>query len=212
MIEVFIPTKLKLWDDKSLDINLISDNFLKILKDNLLDINISWFDSIFFEWIKLDWDNFNEDLIILCNWLFWEHYFADYDFFWFDFHCLWSKIIWESQINDKIELIVTDISYIVKTLSSNELLTNSVKANISYRIKQTFFILSGLIFLLYSLKKKTQSNIDELNNYEWLEEYEWQSKLLLESAVTKKLELDASIWKVEWQINLFIWTIKNLII
>lgn len=212
MIDIFIPTKIKLWDDDYLNINIISNNFLNLLKNNFFDINISWFDSNQFEWIKLYWDNFSEDLIILCNWLFWEHYFADYDFFWFDFNCLWSKIIWESQIDEKIELIISDISYILNILSWDKLLTNSVKSSVSNKIKQTFFLISGLVYILYNLKYKTQKSIEELNNYDWLEEYEWQSKLLLEPLVTKKLELEASIGRIETQIWFFIWSIKKLII
>jgi len=212
MIEIFIPTVLKLWNWDKLDINYISKNFINILNNDIIDINLSWFESIFFDWIKLSWDWFSEDLIILCNWLFWKHYFADYDFFWDDFHCLWTKIIWENQIWERIEFISENINFIIQSLKWDELLTNSVKNKISFKIKETFFVLSWIIFLLYSLKEKTENNITELSNYNWLAEYEWESRLLLETSITKKIELETSISLVESKIELFIWTIKKIII
>jgi hypothetical protein len=58
-----------------------------------------------------------------------------------------------------------NIAEITGILNSDNLLTNSKKEEILEKIRNSFFALSGVIFLLYSLKEKTDNNLDELNNY-----------------------------------------------
>jgi hypothetical protein len=64
---------------------------------------------------------------------------------------------------------------------------------------------------LYSLKEKTDNNLDELNNYSWKIEYEWQAVLLKETSLTKSIELKANIGKLEGKIEMFISVINKLI-
>ena len=207
MLEIFIPTKIK---NKNLEINNISKNFIKVLKESFKEVELTSFDSKFFEWIKLFSKNLDKDLVILCNWEFWENYFIDYDFT-KNLEEIWTKILWENKIQTKIEEIEINISEITQILKSNKLLTNSKKQEILNKIKQSFFALSWVIFLLYSLKQETQKNFEELNNYSWNIEYEAQAEFLKETSLTKNIELQASIDKLEDKVEMFIWVISNFI-
>lgn len=209
MIEIFIPTKIK---NNNLEINTISENFLKVLKGSFWAIFLEKFNSEFFSGIKLFSKKFDENLIILCNWEFWENYFVDFDIFENkNIKTFWTKIIWKNEISKNIEKIIEDIWEITAILSSKNLLTNSKKEEILTKIKNTFFSLSGIIFLLYSLKEKTEKNIKNLENYSWEIEYEWQAFILKETAITKKIELQANIDKIEWKIKIFLELIWKII-
>ena len=104
-----------------------------------------------------------------------------------------------------------DIAEITAILNSDKLLTNSKKEEILEKIKNSLFALSWIIFLLYSLKQETQKNFEELNNYSWNIEYEAQAELLKETSLTKNIELQASIDKLENKVEMFIWVINNFI-
>jgi len=207
MLEIFIPTWIK---NQKISINNISDNFLNSVK--ILHWKIEEFESKFFSWIKIHSKDLDENLIILCNWEFWKNYFIDFDFTKnINTKIFWVKIIWENQIWEDIQNIMLNVAEITWMLSSNILLTNSKKEEILQKIKNSFFSLSWIIFLLYSLKQKTEKNLDELNNYSWKVEYEAQASLLKENSITKNIELKANIDKLEGKIKMFISVISNLI-
>ena len=207
MLEIFIPTLIK---NQKISINTISNNFLNAIK--ILNWKITNFQSTFFSGIKINLDNFDEDLILLCNWEFWEHYFIDFDFTKkINTDIFWIKIVWKNKIWENIQEIMLNIAEITWILSSDKLLTNSKKEDILLKIKNSFFSLSGVIFLLYSLKKKTEKNLEELNNYSWKIEYEAQARLLKENSLTKNIELKANIDKLEGKIEMFISVINKLI-
>ena len=209
MLEIFIPTWIK---NQKLKINKLSDNLIKILENSFSEIKISNFESTFFSWIKINTEILDENLIILCNWEFWENYFINYDFTEkINTKIFWIKIIWENKISENIQKIMLNIAEITGILSSDNLLTNSKKEEILVKIKDSLFSLSGIIFLLYSLKKETENNLEELNNYSWKIEYEWQALLLKETSITKNIELKANIDKLEGKIEMFIWVILKFI-
>ena len=209
MLEIFIPTLIK---EHKLEINNISDKFLSILDSNFLKIEISNFESSFFSGIKININNFDEDLIILCNWEFWNNYFIDYDFTHkMNTQIFWIKIIWENQIWDNINKIMLDVAEITWILNSDNLLTNSKKEEILIKIKNSLFSLSWVVFLLYSLKEKIENNLKELSNYSGKIEFEAESSLLKETSLTKKIELKANINKLEEKIEMFISIITKLI-
>ena len=213
MLEIFIPTWIK---KQKVQINDISDNFLNVLKNSFIDLEIINFESTFFEWIKIISKNLDENLIILCNWEFWNNYFIDYDI---SFPLLpkeglgevWIKIIWQNKIWEEIQKIMLNIAEITGILSSDNLLTNSKKEEILIKIKNSFFALSWVVFLLYSLKQKVEQNLIELENYSWKIEFEWQAVLLKETSLTKSIEIKANIDKLEGKIEMFIGVISNLI-
>ncbi len=213
MLEIFIPIWIK---KQKVQINDISDNFLNVLKNSFIDLEIINFESTFFEWIKIISKNLDENLIILCNWEFWNNYFIDYDI---SSPLLpkeglgevWIKIIWQNKIWEKIQKIMLNISEITWILNSDKLLTNTRKNKILIKIRNSFFALSGVIFLLYSLEEKIEKNLEELNSYSWKVEFEGQASLLKETSLTKSIELKANINKLEGKIEMFIWVIGKLI-
>lgn len=208
MLEIFIPTEIKWY----LEINKPSNNFLNIIKNDFKNLEISNFNSTFFEWIKIKSDKFLEDLIILCNWEFWEFFFIDFDPIKNSFNYLWTQIIWEKQIQNKIEKITKNISFIVWELNSKKLLTNTKKEKIKEKINQSLFSLSWIIFLLYKLKQKTTQNITELTDYKWKIDYESEASLLSEVSKTKQIELQAWIDKLEGRVELYIKALKQFIL
>lgn len=207
MLEIFIPTKIK----KSLDLNNISEDLVSLIRKSFPEACISKFESSFFEWFSIKSDVFLEDLIRLSNWEFGEFYFISFDYLKHSFYFSWTKMLWENKIYEKIELIDDDIKSIIDILKSNNLLTNSKKQEIKEKIKKSLFVFSWIIFLLYSLLENTKNNIDKLESYDWLAEYEWQATLLTETSKTKKIELEASISKMEWKLEFFIDSISKLI-
>lgn len=209
MLEIFIPTWIK---NNKLKINNISDNFLEIINNTFSKIEITYFESSFFSGIKISSNNFDENLIILSNWEFWDNYFIDYDFTKkINTQVFWIKIIWENQIWENINKIMLDVAEITWILNSNNLLTNSKKEEILIKIKNSLFSLSWVIYLLYSLKDKIENNLEKLNNYSGKIEFEAQSSLLRETSLTKKIELNANINKLEGKVEMFIWVITKLI-
>jgi len=213
MLEIFIPIWIK---KQKIQINKISNKFLKVLKNSFSGLELKKFDSTFFEWIKINSKNLDKNLIILCNWEFWENYFLDYDIFSpllskERLGEIWTRIIWENKIWEKIQEIIINITDITWILNSNKLLTNSKKKEIIKKITSSFFTLSWIIFLLYFLKEKTKQNLQDLSNYSWKVEYEAEASLLKEISITKSIELQASIDKLEGKIEMFIEVIRKFI-
>lgn len=213
MLEIFIPTQIK---NNKLEINRISANFLDAVKT--LHWKVQNFESTFFSGIKINTEIFNENIIILCNGEFWKKYFLDYDIDSPSLEerivgrgILWVKIIWNNEIWNDIQKIMLNIAEITGILSSENLLTHSKKQEIVEKIQITFFSLSWVVFLLYELKEKAQENYDELSTYSWNIEYEWQAQLLKETSLTKNIELQASIDKLEGKIEMFIWVIWKIL-
>jgi len=208
MLEIFIPCKI----NNSLEINKFDNSINEIIKKYFPNLELVEFESKFVNWIYLKLNKIDKDLIILLNWYFWEFYFINYDFLINNIESTGIPIIKSNIIWEKIENICSTFENIISELKSNKLLTNSKKQKIRNKIDNVFFILSGIIFLLYNLKEKTQNNINTLNSYNWEVEYEWQSSLLAETSLTKKIELQAIIDKLEWKIDLFLMTINNIFI
>jgi hypothetical protein len=209
MLEIFIPTWIK---NQKIQINNISDVFLDVLKNNFSEAEVNKFESTFFSGIKINLENFDENLIFLCNWEFWENYFLNYDFTKkINTEIFWIKIIWENKIWENIQKIMLNIAEITWILNSDNLLTNSKKEEILVKIRNSFFALSGVIFLLYFLKEKADENLVDLENYSWKIEYEAQASLLKETSITKSIELKANIDKLEGKIEMFISVINNFI-
>jgi len=209
MLEIFIPLTVK---TNNLEINNISKLFLDTLKNNFSSLELIDFESKYINWLKLQINKFDNDLVILCNWEFGEDYFINYDLI--DnpnIITFWTKFIWINDLSKKIEKIDLKISEIIDFLNSNKLLTNSKKQEILEKIKYSFFSLSWILFLLYSLKEKSDENIKQLSDYSWKIEYEAQAKLLSETSRLKSIELNETIVKLEEKISLFIEVISKFI-
>lgn len=209
MLEIFIPLTVK---TNNLEINNVSKLFLDTLKNNFSSLELIDFESKYINWLKLQINKFDNDLVILCNWEFGEDYFINYDLI--DnpnIITFWTKFIWINDLSKKIEKIDLKISEIIDFLNSNKLLTNSKKQEILEKIKYSFFSLSWILFLLYSLKEKSDENIKQLSDYSWKIEYEAQAKLLSETSKLKSIELNETIVKLEEKVKLFIEVISKFI-
>ena len=206
MLEVFIPIKV----NNSLEINYFSDKFKNIVSNSFWDVEINKFNSKLIYWIYLNSKKLDKDLIILLNWEFGVYYFLDYDALVNWISSFWTLILKPNDISNKIKNIYLDFEEIILELNSSKLLTNTKKEKIKDKIDNVFFMLSGILFLLYKLKNKTESNLEELNSYDWLIEYEWQASLLSETSKTKKIELEATIIKLEDKVEMFLNTINSL--
>jgi len=209
MLEIFIPLTVK---TNNLEINNVSKLFLDTLKNNFSSLELIDFESKYINWLKLQINKFDNDLVILCNWEFGEDYFINYDLI--DnpnIITFWTKFIWINDLLKKIEKIDLKISEIIDFLNSNKLLTNSKKQEILEKIKYSFFSLSWILFLLYSLKEKSDENIKQLSDYSWKIEYEAQAKLLSETSKLKSIELNETIVKLEEKVKLFIEVISKFI-
>lgn len=206
MLEIFVPLKIK----NTLDINFFSDKLKFIIKESYFGVEINEFNSNLVYWVYLKMKKLDNDLIILMNWEFWELYFVDYDFLWNFIRSLWTKILKPDDIFKNISNIYLDFEKIILELKSSKLLTNTKKKQIKNEIYKVFFTLSWIVFLLYELKVKTESNLNDLEAYSWLVEYEWQASLLSETSKTKKIELEATIIKFENKVEMFLNTIDRL--
>ena len=208
MLEVFIPLKIK----NNLEINYFSDKLWTIIKNSFLGIEIKVFETELITWIYLNTENLDLDLIVLLNWEYGRFYFVDYDFLLFSINCFWIKILKPDDISEKIKDIYLNFEEIILELKSSKLLTISKKEEIKTKINEVFFTLSWIYFVLYKLKTKTESNLKDLNSYNWLAEYEWQASLLSEVSKTRKIELEATIMKFEKQVEMFLETVNSLFI
>ncbi|PID87429.1 hypothetical protein CSB07_01320 [Candidatus Gracilibacteria bacterium] len=205
MIEIFIPTEIKGY----LEVNCFSKKLENILKNTFFGIIIKDFESAYFLGKYIYLKNFDEDLIIFCNGEFGKNYFLDFDFSKYNIGYLGTKILSENDIGNNVNDIDKKILKIITDLKSNKLLTNSKKDLIIKEIKNIFFGLSGISFLLVSLREKSISNIDELSQIKGKIDLESQATLLKETSKTKILELDLFIKKLDNKLNLFINTIKE---
>ena len=101
-------------------------------------------------------------------------------------------------MDEEIQSIQKNFAYITQELSSTKLLTLSKKQIIRSKIDETFFTLSGILFLLYSLKEKTLENTQLLENIDQKNiEMSAQAELLQETNKTKILEIQSQIDKFE---------------
>lgn len=101
-------------------------------------------------------------------------------------------------MDEEIQSIQKNFAYITQELSSTKLLTLSKKQTIRSKIDETFFTLSGILFLLYSLKQKTLENTQLLENIDEKNiEMSAQAELLQETNKTKILEIQSQIDKFE---------------
>ena len=101
-------------------------------------------------------------------------------------------------MDEEIQSIQKNFAYITQELSSTKLLTLSKKQTIRSKIDETFFTLSGILFLLYSLKEKTLENTQLLENIDEKNiEMSAQAELLKETNKTKILEIQSQIDKFE---------------
>jgi hypothetical protein len=208
MCEIFIPERLF---DKII-INNISNNFLTLIQKNFEILEYKDFETQYCIWKSIKIKNPDQDILSLFNWEFWENYYIDYDFFKYSFETLWLQILKPESIWDNIWKISLQCNEIMQELSSIKLLTNSKKNEIHKKIEKIFFTISWILFLLYNLREKTIENLDELWNYTWEIEYEWQALLISESAQTKKIELSAQIIKFEEKSMLFYQAIEKIIL
>lgn len=208
-MKAFIPTVTK----NNLKINFIDEQIRAFLTQ--MDANITDFESNYFSWIELSFEE-NYDLIIMLNGFFWENYFIDYNVFEEKNISRWHSFYDNSKIHENISKISNEISDIVKLLKSNTFLTNTKKEEIKKRIISTLVSLSGVYFIQQNLKKISEDNYNELNelknNKHTEEEFKWQASILKEVTKTKIIELDASITKLENVLEDFLSLISDFLI
>lgn len=208
-MKAFIPTVTK----NNLKINFIDEQIRAFLTQ--MDANITDFESNYFSWIELSFEE-NYDLIIMLNGFFWENYFIDYNVFEEKNISRGHSFYDNSKIHENISKISNEISDIVKLLKSNTFLTNTKKEEIKKRIISTLVSLSGVYFIQQNLKKISEDNYNELNELEnnkhTEEEFKWQASILKEVTKTKIIELDASITKLENVLEDFLSLISDFLI
>jgi hypothetical protein len=61
------------------------------------------------------------------------------------------------------------------------------------------------------LLEKSKKNREELEKYSGEVEYEWQALLLQETSITKSIELQLWIDKLESKVEMFLWIISKII-
>lgn len=206
MWEIFIPENIF---DK-ISINKLSDNLLIQLQKHFDIREMSDFTSKYCYWKYIKVNNINQDILSLLNGEFGEKYFLDYDFLKYDLEVTGTKILKPENITQNILQISEEFEEIIKELLSSKLLTLSKKKDIQNKIEKIFFTISWILFLLYSLREKTNKNNEELKNYKWAIEFQAQAKLVSESAQTKYIELTAQIDKFEAKSELFFQAIQKI--
>lgn len=206
-LEIFIPEVL--FDE--IRINTFSESTYSLLQKNYKTIEKQSFRSKYCHATVLKLNKYDQDFISICNGEFWKYYFLDYDFDTQSFISSGRKILSPQMMDEEIESIQKNFAYITKELSSTKLLTLSKKQTIRSKIDETFFTLSGILFLLYSLKEKTLENTQLLENIDEKNiEMSAQAELLQETNKTKILEIQSQIDKFEWKAELFFQTIHKL--
>lgn len=204
MMEIFIPIDLQYEKNKYLAINNFSKQNNNLLEKHF-DLSLKTnFTSSFFSGIFLQTKELDEDLIVFLNWVFGKYYFLDYDYSSFSLTSFGTKILKIDETLKQISEITYIFESIISELKSKKLLTNTRKQKIKTEIKNVFFTLSGVFFVLYTLRKKTIENLWELKKYSWEAEYEAQAVLLSQTWKTKKIELDATISSLENKLELFL--------
>ncbi len=207
MLEIFVPIRIK----EKIFINNFSLKLEKLIKNNFV-CKIEKINTKIFLWVYFLFEELDKDFIILANWEFWEFYFLDYDFLKIkNIDSFWTFFLRINSLEKKLDNIWKDIDFIIKTLKSDKLLTNSKKDEIITKINKNFFILSGILFVLEKNKKLLEKNKKDLKNYSWNIEYESQAKLLLEISKTKSLELNLSIEKFENMVLEYLKVLENIL-
>lgn len=206
-LEIFIPEVL--FDE--IRINTFSESTYSLLQKNYETIEKQSFRSKYCHATVLKLKEYDQDFISICNGEFWKYYFLDYDFDRQSFISSGRKILSPQMMDEEIQSIQKNFAYITKELSSTKLLTLSKKQTIRSKIDETFFTLSGILFLLYSFKEKTLENTQLLENIDEKNiEMSAQAELLQETNKTKILEIQSQIDKFEWKVELFFQTIHKL--
>ncbi len=210
MLEIFIPTEIF----EILSIHVVNSRLLSLIKDHF-SVIITPFESSFFRGYHIRTTSEFQDIITLCNWQFGTGYFIDYDWQNTKITTLWKRFFKPDSIGQELTTISTDFESIVQTLNSENLLTNTKKEESIKKIKNWFFLLSGVVFNLVELRRKVQDNIHELEviikDPEQKIEYHSHGELLVEPLRTKEIELTASIETLEQKVALFIDATKHYI-
>ena len=207
MLEVFVPENIK---DKIFlnniskkleDIIMSSFNLKKIKKIQTKNM----FGTLFL------FEKFDSDFIVLSNWEFGKYYFVDYDFIENnDIEYSWVSIYKNTNIEKELKNIWKNIEEILEVLSSDKLITNTIKQNILNKINDTFFTLSWVLYVLQKNKYLSEENAKILDEYDWNIEYESQAKLLNITTENKRLKLDLNIEKYENMIELYLWSLEKI--
>ncbi|OIP51977.1 hypothetical protein AUK10_04180 [Candidatus Gracilibacteria bacterium CG2_30_37_12] len=210
MLEIFIPTEIP----DILLLHRVDSGFLALLQDNFV-VTIRPFETRFFRGFHITSKDLTQDIVTLCNGTFGSEYFIDYD--WENTHImtLGKRFFQPDSIGQELQSITSDFDSIVRTLNSDTLLTNSKKEESIQKIQHSFFLLSGVIFNLTELLRKTREHVLELEvlsrDASQKSEYQGQSALLMEPLKTKEIELTSSIVLLEQKIAMFIDVTKFLI-
>ncbi len=209
MWEIFIPEKI--FD--IIHINNIWENILQIFEKHFWKYTKQSFESTYCKWIKFEFEQLDQDLVSILNGEFGKFYFIDYNFDKQNIITHGKKILWIWDIWDEIKSIENKFEKIIQELSSNNLLTISKKEKIHKNIKETFFTISWILFLLYWLKQKIIENLNDLENIDDNQiELKSQAALLRENNITKKIEIQAQIYTFEAKSQLFFQTIHSLLL
>ena len=206
MWEIFIPEKIF----NKIIINSPSEKLMVLINDHFDILEKHIFKTTHCVWIYIKIKDPKQDLFSLLNWELWNKYFVDYDFLKYNFEISGVKILKPEDLTNNIIKISEEFEVITQELSWNKLLTYSKKVEIQNKIKTTFFTISGILFLLYSIRNKSLLNHKELSKYNGMLEYEWQAELIAEVAKTKSIELSAQISKFENKSEAFFTTIQKI--
>lgn len=206
MWEIFIPEKIF----NKIIINSPSEKLMVLINDHFDILEKHIFKTTHCVWIYIKIKDPKQDLFSLLNWELWNKYFVDYDFLKNNFEISGVKILKPEDLTNNIIKISEEFEVITQELSWNKLLTYSKKVEIQNQIKTTFFTISGILFLLYSIRNKSLLNHKELSKYNGMLEYEWQAELIAEVAKTKSIELSAQISKFENKSEAFFTTIQKI--
>lgn len=209
MLEIFIPTEIF----ETLSIHVVSSRLLSLIKGHFA-VTITPFESSFFRGYHIRTSEF-QDIVTLCNGQFGTGYFIDYDWKNTKIISLWKCFFQPDSIGQELATISANFDSIVQTLNSESLLTNTKKEESIKKIKNWFFLLSGVVFNLVELRRKVRDNIHELEvitkDPEQEIEYQSHGELLVETLRTKEIELTASIETLEQKVAIFIDATKHYI-
>ncbi|MCP4523225.1 MAG: hypothetical protein GY828_03325 [Candidatus Gracilibacteria bacterium] len=206
MGEIFIPEKLF----GKIEITKLQDNFLALLGKHFEISEVSIFQTPLCTGQYFKVNRLNQDILSVLNGEVGTRYFIDYDHIEGAYEVAGSSILKPSDMSENIVKISKEFEEITAQLSGDGLMTFSKKQEIKNKIENTFFTLSGILFLLYHLKNKSHQNSQELGEYDGVEEFEGQAKLLNETSKTKRVELDAQIQKFESMSEVFFKTIEKI--
>lgn len=205
MLTIFVPTKI--FDEFSL--NTTRKENLQSIIANFSDIKITDFQSSYISGKVLQNPVYDEDLIIFANGEYGKKYFYDADMTQESIKAFGHYFYRDNGYFSDLKNIEKEIFEIKNVLESKNLLTNSKKTELREKIIWIFFLLSGMYFNIFTLLEKTNQNMRELQNIDGKAEFEGTAELIIETAKTKKIELEASLGTFENHIRHFYDTIKQ---